>query len=97
MVCMQGVCLQCLPLRDSVITTVIEFQCRFWQQPNVLSCLFVGVGVWKLAFLPISRMTESQFQQHRKTLWAVCLVVAASIAVYLEHRSHAVSDQSQNW
>jgi hypothetical protein len=64
-------------------------------QPNVVTCLFIGVASWfavdKLFQLAKVSGTVAY------TLSLVVLVASAGTAAWLENRSHEISDQSQNW
>ena len=66
---------------------------RFWQQPNLVTFLLVGVGLatsarFALRFLPAGSRIHA----------AVALLAVVAFGCHgLQQRSYAISDQSANW
>lgn len=69
---------------------------RFWMQPNVVTCLFIGVAVW-FAVDKLFQVTKLGGKNVATYLSFGILMLSAGSAAWLESRSHEISDQSGNW
>lgn len=82
-------------------------------QPNLVTCLFAGVGVWRLALGGVALVhtraagpakgpagggrAQGPPPTAAATAASGALVLAMCVAVFLRLRSYAASDQSDSW